>query len=68
MVKFSLTHNTTSDILKSVFATGTAFLAALIPLAGNGFTAVEWLSAGLAGLLAGGAALGVYSADAEDGA
>lgn len=64
MIKFSVTHNTTSDIFKAVFAGLTAGLAALIPLAGDGFTAVEWLSAGLATALAAGSALGFYSSDA----
>lgn len=65
MVKFSITHNTSSDILKATFAGLTAGLAALIPLGGDGFSSLEWLSAALAALLAAGSALGFYSADQE---
>lgn len=63
MVKFSVSYNTPSDILKAVFTGTVALLGALVVAAPDGFTAVEWLSAALTTALAAGTALGVYSGD-----
>ena len=61
MLKFSLTHNTPTDIVKAVTATLVAGGTAYTTVAPNGVTAGEWIVIIVATLTALGTVLGLYS-------